>query len=163
MFSKIFSQKTSEDVPKTSKRKSSLRPKTLEMKAEVKEEEDLWKDDLSIDSEPQTDRHKDIKTLEEENSRLSSKLKICMKQKEALLKINKYLDKSLSLMQKIDMIYKNFRSDDNEVQELEDQLNASNDCVKEWKQKYDLIEFNQKMKSLYKTSGNCQQTNWSDI
>ena len=97
-----------------------------------------------------------MKTLEEENQKLSSKLKICLQQKEALLQINTFLDQSLVLMQKLDSLHKSYGDDnDTQIEELNHQLKSCNNSVKEWKQKYNLIEYNQKMKKLYKTPGIC--------
>ena len=101
---------------------------------------------------PETSKLKD---LEEENSRLSSRLDLCLKQNEALLEITKYLDQSLELMQKLDSVSNRYSMDgrDDKVKQLKKQLKESNDSAKEWKQKLRSIEYNDKYEQLFTKTG----------
>ncbi|CAG2105972.1 unnamed protein product [Medioppia subpectinata] len=85
-----------------------------------------------------------VRSLEEENSRLTTRLRLCLKQNEALIQVTKHLEQSLKLMDRLETINKihSIRFDDNEeeVDGLTDELNASNESANQWKQKLKTIE-----------------------
>lgn len=119
------------------------------------DEDDSISDSRSQNSGSESGSRTPKGRLDEENAKLTSQLKICQKQKEALLQINKYLDRSLLIMEKLNEFYVNAigASEDQNVAELNIQLNSSNESVKEWKKKYNLLEFDDRMKKMFKLPG----------
>ncbi|CAG2122850.1 unnamed protein product, partial [Medioppia subpectinata] len=79
-----------------------------------------------------------MKALMGENRRLSARLRHCLKKNEALININRYLEESLRLMERIEAINKrhSIRFDDSEeeVAELTDNLMVSNESAQQWRQ-----------------------------
>ncbi|XP_054164515.1 zinc finger protein 271-like [Oppia nitens] len=85
-----------------------------------------------------------VESLVAENTRLNTRLQLCLKQTDALIQLTKRLEESMNFMERIDSINRihsiRFEDMDPEIDILTDQLTTNNETVIELKQKLRSLE-----------------------
>jgi len=82
-----------------------------------------------------------LKKLEEVNQKLSSRLRICLKQNSALINVTQHITKCLQIMKKLDFLKsKDKLINELEINDLNRQLSLEEEETNHWKLKYESIE-----------------------
>lgn len=82
-----------------------------------------------------------LKKLEEVNQKLSSRLRICLKQNEALINVTQHITKCLQIMKKLDFLKsKDKLINELEINDLNRELSLEEEETNHWKLKYESIE-----------------------